>query len=87
MSSRFKGDGRKKVAPLFDFKKEGLKSIAVRKSTARQLCKNFDVCGHSTHSGQGSTVWVILEHCRENLIQYTITGEPGVGFFIQRKEK
>ena len=48
------------------------------------MCQNFDASGHSNHSGRGSTLWVILEHCAAVDIAYTLRALPGVGYYVER---
>ena len=50
------------------------------------MCQNFDASGHSNHSGQGATLWVILEHCAEADIPYNLRALPGVGYYVERSK-
>lgn len=69
--SIFDIDGRRMVQPVNA--PEGTKPIAVRAQQARMLRDNFDRRGHSTHSVDGSLVWVIVTHCIEQGIRYSVT--------------
>ena len=48
------------------------------------MCQNFDASGYSNHSGRGSTLWVVLEHCAEADIAYNLRAMPGIGFYVER---
>lgn len=69
--SIFDIDGRRMVQPVNA--PAGTKPIAVRAQQARMICKNFDRKGESVHSADGSLVWVIVTHCKEQ----------GIGFHIK----
>jgi len=62
----------------------GTRPAPVTRAQARLLCRNFDACGHSNHSGQGATLWVILEHCAAADIAYTLRAMPGMGYYVER---
>lgn len=79
---KWDGDGRKKVAPPKGALGE---PIAVRSWQAKRIIEAFEHSGHSTHSGQGSTLWVILDYCNENGIPYDLTAKPGEGYFVERR--
>ena len=81
-SDRFIGDDTHNVEPTGTF--PGTHPISVSKAQARLLCRNFDACGHSNHSGQGNTLWVILEHCAGADIPYNLHVLPGMGFYLER---
>jgi hypothetical protein len=78
----FLGDADTLVAPTGQF--PGARSEAVTCAQARRICRNFDASGHSNHSGQGATLWVVLEHCAVRGIAYNLHVLPGVGFYIER---
>ncbi len=78
----FQGDADTLVAPTGQF--PGARSEAVTCAQARRICRNFDASGHSNHSGQGATLWVVLEHCAARGIAYNLHALPGVGFYIER---
>ncbi len=81
-SDRFMGDASHNVEPTGTF--PGTHPISVSKAQARLLCRNFDACGHSNHSGQGNTLWVILEHCAGADIPYNLHVLPGMGYYLER---
>jgi hypothetical protein len=81
-AARFMGDGAHTVEPASAF--PGTHPMTVTKAQARLLCRNFDACGHSNHSGQGSTLWVILEHCAAANIPYNLHVLPGMGYYLER---
>jgi hypothetical protein len=81
-SGRFIGDGAHTVEPDGTF--PGTCPMPVSKAQARLLCRNFDACGRSNHSGQGRTLWVILEHCACADIPYDLHVLPGMGFYLER---
>jgi hypothetical protein len=56
----------------------------VTRAQARLMCQNFDASGYSNHSGRGTTLWVILEHCAEADIAYNLRALPGVGYYVER---
>ena len=81
-SSRFEGAADGLLQPLSGF--PGTQPTPVTRSQARLLCQNFDASGHSNHSGKGSTLWVILEHCAEVDIAYNLRAMPGMGYYVER---
>lgn len=50
---------------------------------ARELLKMFLRCYLSTHSGKGSTLWVLVEYCKHAKIEYCIIGTPSEGYIIE----
>ena len=83
-SERFIGDGAEVVQPTGQF--PGTRSLPVTRAQARLLCQNFDASGHSNHSGQGTTLWVILEHCAGANIPYNLRALPGLGYYVERSK-
>ncbi len=81
-SERFKGDDEETLQPLSQF--PGTRPAPVTRAQARLLCQNFDASGHSNHSGRGSTLWVILEHCAQADIAYNLRALPGMGYYVER---
>lgn len=81
-SKRFEGSDDETLAPSSAF--AGTHPAPVRRAQARLMCQNFDACGHSNHSGRGSTLWVILEHCAAADIAYNLRALPGVGYYVER---
>ena len=83
-SDRFMGDDTERLVPESIY--PGTRPSAVTRAQARLQCLNFDASGHSNHSGRGSTLWVILEHCAQADIPYTLRASPGVGFYVERSK-
>ena len=83
-SERFSGDSAELLHPTGQF--PGTRPAPVTRSQARLLCQNFDASGHSNHSGRGSTLWVILEHCADADIPYNIRALPGLGYYVERSK-
>lgn len=83
-SERFVGDAGSTVDPVGQF--PGTQPVPVTRALARQLCQNFDASGHSNHSGQGATLWVILEHCAQADIPYNLRASPGLGYYVERSK-
>ena len=83
-SERFSGDSAELLHPTSQF--PGTRPAPVTRSQARLLCQNFDASGHSNHSGRGSTLWVILEHCSDADIPYNIRALPGLGYYVERSK-
>jgi len=81
-SVRFEGPDDERVEPTSAY--PGTQPAPVSRAQARLMCQNFDASGHSNHSGRGSTLWVILEHCAEADIAYNLRAMPGVGYYIER---
>lgn len=81
-SGRFEGRDDDLIEPIGQF--PGTRPAAVSRAQARLLCQNFDASGHSNHSGRGSTLWVILEHCAEVDIPYNLRALPGMGYYVER---
>ncbi len=81
-SVRFEGPDDERVEPSCAY--PGTQPAPVSRAQARLMCQNFDASGHSNHSGRGSTLWVILEHCAEADIAYNLRAMPGVGYYIER---
>lgn len=77
----FEGDGRNKVQPTFEF--PGTRGIAIGKATAREMIDRFLSSGHSTHSGAGGTLWVLLEYCQAARIAYRLRAAPGAGYYVE----
>lgn len=83
-SGRFEGRDDELVHPSGQF--PGTRPAAVTRAQARLLCQNFDASGHSNHSGKGSTLWVVLEHCAEVDIPYNLRASPGMGYYVERAQ-
>lgn len=83
-SDRFWGDDEERVSPTSVY--PGTRPAAVTRAQARLMCQNFDASGHSNHSGQGTTLWVILEHCAQADIPYTLRASPGLGYYVERSK-
>lgn len=81
-SGRFEGPDDEQIEPSGGF--PGTRPAPVTCAQARLMCQNFDASGHSNHSGRGSTLWVILEHCAAVDIAYTLRALPGVGYYVER---
>ena len=83
-SRRFVGDAAEMLHPAGQF--PGTRPAAVTRAQARLMCQNFDASGHSNHSGRGTTLWVILEHCAEADIAYNLRALPGLGYYVERSK-
>lgn len=82
-SERFLGeDDSEIIHPVGPF--PGTHPAPVTRAQARLLCRNFDASGHSNHSGQGATLWVVLEHCAALDIAYNLHALPGLGYYVER---
>lgn len=79
---RFDGPDDEVLEPTGAF--PGTHPLPLSRAQARLICQNFDASGHSNHSGQGSTLWVVLEHCAETGIAYNLHAMPGVGYYVER---
>ena len=83
-AERFMGDDAEIIQPAGHF--PGTRPAPVTRAQARLMCQNFDACGHSNHSGQGTTLWVILEHCAGADIPYNLRALPGMGYYVERSK-
>ena len=83
-SDRFMGDGAEAIQPTGRI--PGTRPASVTRAQARLLCQNFDASGHSNHSGQGATLWVVLEHCESADIPYNLRAVPGLGYYVERSK-
>ena len=83
-SDRFQGEGDERLSPTGQY--PGTRPASVTRAQARLMCQNFDASGHSNHSGQGTTLWVILEHCAQADIPYTLRASPGLGYYVERSK-
>ena len=83
-AERFNGPGDEVLAPMAHF--PGTRPRSVTRAQARLMCQNFDASGHSNHSGQGGTLWVILEHCADADIPYNLRAAPGLGYYVERSK-
>ncbi len=81
----FDGDGRRKVGRLLWL--PNTTRHAVTNSVARGMIDRFMATGHSTHSGTGATLWVLLVWCQSHEVPYTLRAEPGFGYYIERISK
>lgn len=81
-SGRFEGPDDERLEPSSAY--PGTRPAPVTCAQARLMCQNFDASGHSNHSGRGSTLWIILEHCAEVDIAYNLRALPGVGYYVER---
>jgi hypothetical protein len=81
-SGRFEGPDDELVLPASQF--PGTSPAPITRDQARLMCRNFDASGHSNHSGKGSTLWVVLEHCAEADIAYNLRAMPGIGYYVER---
>ena len=83
-AARFVGDDEEILQPAAHF--PGTRPTPVTRAQARLSCRNFDASGHSNHSGQGATLWVILEHCAGVDIAYNLHALPGLGYYVERSK-
>ena len=81
-SARFEGPGDEQIEPCGGY--PGTHPEPISRAQARLMCQNFDASGYSNHSGRGSTLWVVLEHCAEADIAYNLRAMPGIGFYVER---
>lgn len=81
-SARFEGGDAELIQPCGQF--PGTHPAPITRAQARLMCQNFEASGHSNHSGKGSTLWVILEHCAEVDIAYNLRAMPGMGYYVER---
>ncbi len=81
-SARFTGSDEEQLTPTLQY--PGTQPAPITAVQARLMCQNFDASGHSNHSGKGSTLWVILEHCAEADIAYNLRAVPGIGYYVER---
>ena len=80
--SVFDGDGRFMVQPTVHL--PGTYPIAVRRSTARLLIEAFNKSGGSNHSGQGATLWVLLQHLQDTKQPYVLRAQCGEFYQLER---
>ncbi|MEO8857680.1 MAG: hypothetical protein ABI343_11900 [Burkholderiaceae bacterium] len=80
-AQRFLGPDNETLEPLAQF--PGTRPAPVTRAQARLLCRNFDARGHSNHSGQGATLWVILEHCASVDLAFNLRAMPGMGYYVE----
>jgi len=80
-SHRFEGPDVELLEPSCSY--PGTRPEAITRGQARLMCQNFDASGHSNHSGRGSTLWVVLEHCAEADIAYNLRAVPGIGYYVE----
>jgi len=81
-SGRFEGPDAELLQSASQY--PGTRPAPISRAQARLMCQNFDASGHSNHSGQGSTLWVVLEHCAEADIPYNLHAVPGIGYYVER---
>lgn len=81
----FRGEPDTVVAPTGHF--PGTRPAPVTCGQALALCRHFEATGQSNHSGQGATLWVVLEHCAERGIAYHLRALPGVGYYVERARR
>lgn len=77
------GDGRCKIG-FANGNLPGTYPTAVTYSTARMLIDAFVRTGVSIHSGQGATLWVMLEWLHDQKIPYQLKAVPEEGYYIER---
>lgn len=58
--------------------------MPIKAGRARELIKTFLKSNASHHSGRASTVWVLVEHCKNHKIDYCLTGTPAEGYLIEK---
>lgn len=80
-SGRFEGPDDELIEPSCVY--PGTQPEAISRAQARLMCQNFEARGHSNHSGRGSTLWVVLEHCAEVDIAYNLRAVPGIGYYVE----
>lgn len=80
----FSIDGRLKLQPPEGAL--GASPAAMKAATCRLVIREFEESGRSYHSAAGSTLWMILEHCRQNKIPFTLEHMPGMGYQVTKKE-
>lgn len=82
----FNGDGRFKIDPIDPL--AGTRPIRVTASMARMFVDMFMDSGHSVHSAQGATLWVVPAWCEQNKVLYEIQPQEyegkTVGYVIKR---
>lgn len=78
----FHGDGRIKTGePL---RLCNTRPISVTNAQARRAVAAFIESGHSTHSGMGGMLWVIVQWCQYQGVPYELTAWPSEGYYIKR---
>lgn len=78
--SIFDGDGRAVLQP--QNYPTGTAPIAVKRSTAKHMIKQFLMKGESFHSRAGSTVWVLVTYCLERYTACTVLKSDYGGFVV-----
>jgi hypothetical protein len=79
----FLGDGRVTIAPAWHF--PGTVPARLSYAQARAVIDRFLINGISSHSGDGGTLWVLLQWLQEQQIDYTLEAAPGYGYQVVRK--
>lgn len=79
----FSGDGRYMLDPIPGAVLMGTVPIRVTRAQARGMIKRFLKAGNSTHSGAGSTLWVILAHCQHEGVHYRLTALPREWYYVE----
>ena len=78
----FIGDGRASVEPTMGVL-PGTVPIAVRRKTCRMFIERLVTVGSSTHSGRGSTLWVLLAWVQRHKLPYMLYASPGESYTLQ----
>ena len=82
----FDGDGRMKVHPIAP--RPDTRPIAVSYGAARRTIDAFSQAGHSSHSGSGSTLWIVEAWCKHQGIPVTVEEQRHdgelLGYFAKR---
>jgi hypothetical protein len=81
-SGRFEGPDDEVLEPISVY--PGTRPEPMTRAQARLMCQNFDASGQSNHSGRGSSLWVVLEHCAAADIAYNLRAMPGIGYYVER---
>lgn len=82
MDVDFNIDGRRKIQPPAGAL--GACPMPIRALTCRFLIESFLDSGRSVHSKAGTTLWVILEYCRQHNIAFQLEARPTYGYRVTR---
>jgi len=76
------GDGRFKIGPTKPLTM-GVYPMWVTYSQARAIIDRYRQNGHSTHSAQGATLWVLLEWLHYHRLPYRLTVLPNECYYLE----
>lgn len=76
----FRGLGSERISVTLHYPRTV--PCTVTAGQARRMIDHFIEHGNSSHSAEGATMWVLLEHCQWARLRYRLDVVPGAGYYV-----